>query len=179
MSFQENLRKYREQAGYTQAKEFASKIGVPYSTYAGYENQGREPKYELLIKIATILGITIDELIGYNPNEFEYCKKIIDRAGYLANYTNIELDEITIWLPSPKRKDGSEITPPIFITLSKHDFMTVAKRAHTLYMINNRPNVLLRAELERQLMLHSFHQNSTKIERAYLDFKLPQHPPKD
>ena len=27
MSFQENLRKYREAAGFTQSKDFASKIG--------------------------------------------------------------------------------------------------------------------------------------------------------
>ena len=61
MSFQENLRKYREAAGFTQSKDFASKIGIPYSTYTGYENQGREPKYDLLCKIATALVVTTDE----------------------------------------------------------------------------------------------------------------------
>ena len=44
MSFQENLRYYRERAGYKQSKDFAQALDIPYSTYKGYETQGREPK---------------------------------------------------------------------------------------------------------------------------------------
>lgn len=36
MTFQDNLRHYREKAGYSQAKDFAAAIGVKYSTYIGY-----------------------------------------------------------------------------------------------------------------------------------------------
>ena len=39
MSFQENLRYYREKAGYKQAKDFAKVLDVPYPTYVGYESQ--------------------------------------------------------------------------------------------------------------------------------------------
>lgn len=67
MTFQDNLKKYREMAGYTQAKEFAEKIGVPYQTYMGYENRGREPKFDTLKKIANALHVSIDELLGYMP----------------------------------------------------------------------------------------------------------------
>lgn len=66
MSFQEKLRYYREKAGYKQAKEFAEKLGIPYSTYAGYEIKSREPKYETLIKIADLLNVSLDELLGRN-----------------------------------------------------------------------------------------------------------------
>lgn len=66
MSFQEKLRYYREKAGYKQAKEFAEKLGIPYSTYAGYEVKSREPKYETLIKIADLLNVSLDELLGRN-----------------------------------------------------------------------------------------------------------------
>lgn len=62
--FQDNLRKQREKAGYT-AKEFATLLGLPYTTYAGYENQDREPKYGTLCKIAAALHVTTDELLGY------------------------------------------------------------------------------------------------------------------
>lgn len=67
MKFKDNLKKCREQAGFKSAKEFAAQIGVNYSTYIGYEAQGREPRYEILMKIADTLGITTDELLGYVP----------------------------------------------------------------------------------------------------------------
>lgn len=62
--FAKNLQKCRKNTGYKTAKEFAALIGLPYTTYAGYENQGREPKYETLCKIADALHVTTDELLG-------------------------------------------------------------------------------------------------------------------
>lgn len=82
MTFQDNLRKYREAAGFSQSKEFASKIGIPYSTYTGYENQGREPKYKQLCSIAAALHVTTDELLGYSLDEYARCKAIAVAAGY-------------------------------------------------------------------------------------------------
>lgn len=79
MMFQENLRRYREKAGLT-AKEFAAMIGVKYTTYAGYETQGREPKYETLCKIAAALHVTTDELLGYQVDEYEQCKDLLRLA---------------------------------------------------------------------------------------------------
>lgn len=61
--FAENLRRFRENAGYKQAKDFASVLGIKYSTYMPYE-QGREPKYELLCKIADLLNVSTDDLLG-------------------------------------------------------------------------------------------------------------------
>lgn len=68
MSFNENLKEYRERSGYT-AKEFAKIIDLPYTTYISYENQGREPKYDVLIKIAAALHVSIDDLLGYDPDQ--------------------------------------------------------------------------------------------------------------
>lgn len=65
--FQERLRKYREAAGYESAKDFAMELGIPYSSYMAYENKKREPKYDVLMEIADKLGVTIDELLGYVP----------------------------------------------------------------------------------------------------------------
>lgn len=67
MLFQERLRKYREAAGYESAKDFAMELGIPYSSYMAYENKKREPKYNVLMEIADKLGVTIDELLGYVP----------------------------------------------------------------------------------------------------------------
>lgn len=68
MSFQENLRYYREKAGYKQAKDFAKVLDIPYPTYVGYESQGREPKYNTLCKIADILQVSTDDLLGRTTN---------------------------------------------------------------------------------------------------------------
>lgn len=87
MTFQSNLKKYREIAGYSQAKEFAEKIGVPYQTYMGYENRGREPKFSTLIKIADTLHVSIDKLLGYEahtPDELERTIRDIQGCGFLV-----------------------------------------------------------------------------------------------
>ena len=65
MSFQDNLRMYRERLDIT-AKEFATRIGISYAAYIGYESAGKEPRYDTLRKIATGLHVSIDDLLGYN-----------------------------------------------------------------------------------------------------------------
>ena len=68
MSFQENLRYHRKKAGYQQAKDFAMALNISYSTYKGYESQGREPKYETLCRIADLLKVSTDDLLGRTTN---------------------------------------------------------------------------------------------------------------
>ena len=79
MTFAERLKHYRELAGYKTGKEFAEHLNIPYPSYMAYENRGREPKYELLIKIANILNVTTDELLGNKQTELQialaFCKK--------------------------------------------------------------------------------------------------------
>ena len=83
MTFQDNLRYYREKAGYSQAKDFAAAIGVKYSTYIGYENQGREPKYDTLRRIAEALNVSIDTLLGFSGvDRYEEYKRLVAEAGY-------------------------------------------------------------------------------------------------
>ena len=81
MGFQENLRFYKEKAGYTSAKDFSKALNIPYNTYAGYESQYREPKYETLIKIADLLNVSTDELLGHENVSFVTPKKDYDRLG--------------------------------------------------------------------------------------------------
>ncbi len=71
MSFQDNLRRYRERQGIT-AKDFAAQLGIKYTTYANYENQGREPKYDTLCRIAAALHVSIDELMDFNSDSAAY-----------------------------------------------------------------------------------------------------------
>lgn len=69
MLFQERLRKYRTEAGYKSAKDFADELGIPYPSYMAYENKQREPKYDVLMKMADKLGVTMDELLGCDPKQ--------------------------------------------------------------------------------------------------------------
>ena len=85
MSFQENLRYYREKAGYKTAKDFADVLNIPYGTYAGYEYKNREPKYQTLCRIADLLNVSTDELLGRENNiigskDDEQIKSILNDA---------------------------------------------------------------------------------------------------
>lgn len=99
MVFQDNLKKYRELAGYESAKEFSDALNIPYPTYIAYENRGREPKYELLIKIAKKLDVTTDELLGIDSDEqcitWEHAQKILRRAGIEITYLNDAYVQLT------------------------------------------------------------------------------------
>ncbi|MDY6295066.1 MAG: helix-turn-helix transcriptional regulator [Schwartzia succinivorans] len=62
--FSDNLKRYRFAAGFSTAKDFAKALNLPYNTYLNYETKDSEPKYDLLCKIADILNVTTDELLG-------------------------------------------------------------------------------------------------------------------
>lgn len=83
MSFAENLRKYRKSAGYS-SKELADTLKIKYTTYLNYENADAEPRYETLMKIADILNVSPDELLGYakqenRMNNEDYMKMLMEK----------------------------------------------------------------------------------------------------
>lgn len=64
--FNENLRWAREQKGLSQ-KDVAERIGVAKSTYSLYESGNREPNVQTIKKIADVLDVSADELLGIEP----------------------------------------------------------------------------------------------------------------
>lgn len=108
MSFAENLRKYRERAGYS-SKELADIIKIKYTTYLNYENAGSEPRYEILMKIADVLNVSIDDLLGrtltidkvlFTLDSLGFEPIYVDRIkGYNVNIAlkPIHLDENSIY----------------------------------------------------------------------------------
>lgn len=62
-TFSKRLEEEREERGWTKAY-VAEKVGVNYSTYNNWEYSGREPKYEDLVKLAELFGVTTDYLLG-------------------------------------------------------------------------------------------------------------------
>ena len=61
--FNENLKNAREKNNFTQ-KYVAEAIGVAKSTYSLYESGGREPNVPTIKKLANLLGVSTDELLG-------------------------------------------------------------------------------------------------------------------
>ncbi len=73
----DNLRMYRQKLGIS-ARKMAELLRVNYGAYQHYENRGNQPPYEVLCKMADILGVTTDMLLG---REYDYYQSI-KQAGY-------------------------------------------------------------------------------------------------
>ena len=63
--FSERLKSLRAATGERQA-DVAGKVGVSVQSFSSYE-MGREPKYEVLCKLAEHFRCTTDYLLGYSP----------------------------------------------------------------------------------------------------------------
>lgn len=70
LQFNNNLRLYRKAKGITQ-QELANALNIDRSTYSFYEIGKARPKYEVLIAISKIFGVTLDELLGKNDDELK------------------------------------------------------------------------------------------------------------
>lgn len=99
--FNRNLKKFRLERGLS-AKEFAGQIGLKYTTYIAYEDveavPPREPRYDVLIEIAKVLKVSVDELLGNTVEEEwlecrKYCRDL-EQFGFVVR--NDELAEIDL-----------------------------------------------------------------------------------
>lgn len=124
MSFQENLKYYREKAGYKTAKEFADVLNIPYNTYTAYENQKREPKLEMLIKIADLLNISLDDLLGRKEQSNDSLIKIRNKVMQEVNKQNKQ------W------GNESELTPHQWLGLIQEEVGEIAQALNETYLPN-------------------------------------------
>ena len=63
MEFSERLKELRKQAHLTQV-ELASKLGIVQSSYADWERGKKRPTQDNLVKIAQVLNVSVDYLVG-------------------------------------------------------------------------------------------------------------------
>ena len=63
----DRLKECRKEKGYTQG-EVAIYCDITEKTYQNYELRTREPKLEILIRIADIFGVSLDYLVGRTDN---------------------------------------------------------------------------------------------------------------
>ena len=162
MSFQDNLRMHREQLGIT-AKDFAAQLGINYGTYAGYETQGREPKYETLCKIAAALNVSIDDLLGYSTNKYEHYSALVRAVGY-SLIDEREDGSIVIVNEFP----GTDLSPDDVVSFpSKEDFCDYINRIIQLHnkLHDAELKRLLYMGLERKALFDEFAQPGDPLER--------------
>lgn len=63
MEFSERLKKLRKQVQLTQV-DVAEKLGISQPAYASWERGVKKPTQENLVKIAQILNVSVDYLLG-------------------------------------------------------------------------------------------------------------------
>ena len=90
-NFNDNLRNARLKKGYSQ-KEVAEKIGVAKSTYSLYESGNREPNVQTIKKLADLLSVSTDDLLGieYEPDTDISIDETFERICEFYNILNPE-----------------------------------------------------------------------------------------
>lgn len=81
------IKEIREKKELSQ-KTCADEIGVTLRAWQNYEQGEREPKYEILCKIADLFGVTTDYLLGREPEENPFLGlKPIDDDEFIRLYS--------------------------------------------------------------------------------------------
>lgn len=95
----ENIKYLREQKKMDQ-QELASKLNIPRSTLACWENGLRTPKLEQIVKIADFFNKNLDIIYedlrantSYTPTE-EDLKKVLEEKGLLDKNGNLDKEKI-------------------------------------------------------------------------------------
>ena len=70
MEFSERLKKLRKQAQLTQV-DVAEKLGISQPAYASWERGIKRPTQENLVKIAQILNVSVDYLVGNSEEKLD------------------------------------------------------------------------------------------------------------
>lgn len=67
MEFSERLKTLRKEAGLTQV-DVAEKLGISQPAYASWERGVKKPTQDNLVKIAQVLNVSVDYLVGNSDN---------------------------------------------------------------------------------------------------------------
>lgn len=136
MALRDNLKQLREQQGMT-GKEFAAAVGISYTTYMNYENtklkKGSWPNEETLIKIATALHVSLDDLLGYHLDEYDKAAALFTAAT--GKKAILRHDSVTI------RTSTGKVSRWLF-PISKTGFIKAIEESAADFDKNIRPKLL-------------------------------------
>lgn len=84
-----NLKQIRDGLNIS-TKQLAEKIGISEDTYTSWENGEEIPSYNMLAKIAGMLNLSVDYILGNNKVEATLCQEILNKLLE----KNISIDEL-------------------------------------------------------------------------------------
>lgn len=86
------IKEYRTSIKMTQ-QDFAYRLGVTGASVSAYENGTRTPSFDVLVRIANILGVTTDDLLGRKKSD----KITIDVTDLTSEQRKVIQDLIKIF----------------------------------------------------------------------------------
>lgn len=142
--FSINLKKFREAAGLTRI-ELAARVGTSNTAIGYYETGKREPQIPILIAIATALHCSTDELLGYQVDEFEHYKSMLENE--LGMKVSTDGDNVTVTAPT----DNLE-----FCFLTRAELVTGTQTAMINFRKENR-HILYQSVIRKFTKYQSIH----------------------
>lgn len=132
-SFGKKLQSLRSSKLISKAK-MAKLLNVSPSTYACYENGVTDPSPTALKQIADFFNVSIDSLLNYKVDDFNYSKKFWEDAGYTIEHT-FKSSQIVLVPPAQSTPDLNNgiVTlneqPPSVIFANENSFVQVTSLA--------------------------------------------------
>ena len=123
-SFGQRFARLRKSKGYTQ-EQIAEKVNISYQAVSKWENDISSPDISILGELATILGVTVDELLGrVDPSRVELVeenkrKNIKDMVLKIIVIDGDDGDKVNVKLPFLLVKALLESGAPISINGNK------------------------------------------------------------
>ncbi len=124
-----NIKSARENSGMMQ-KDCADYLGITLRAWQGYEQGIREPKFELLCKIADMFHVTTDYLLGREPAPDPFGEVSLspeDEQEVLAKYLSLPddvraviLDVLVQLADAARARRAQEMPRPLIMTIRKH-----------------------------------------------------------
>ena len=107
MEFSERLKKLRKDAGLTQV-DVAEKLGISQPAYASWERGVKKPTQENLVKIAQILNVSIDYLVGNSEEKLDELDNIellfrMNSKGLTDEEKEIFKKELNVFMKERKK----------------------------------------------------------------------------
>ena len=131
-AFSENLRRLRKEKGLTR-QFMANELGVSQAAYGYYETNDGFPTVERVMKIANILGVSVDELLNHKEDDFERFKAEWSAAGFEVE----ELEDGRIMLKNTFSKPAIDATEKLnsiiasnVFGFSRQTFIEMSANAH-------------------------------------------------
>lgn len=136
MDFNSKLKHYRTLSGMT-GKEFAEKLGVSYGSYMNYENKKNQPSLQLVCKMADLLNLSTDKLLGHEVDKYQKWVKILEdyRSVKITPLENSKEIKLNYRMPGMRGYTETILTKDKFIEIMEQSEKQVENDMFTLFHV--------------------------------------------